>query len=140
MGSMHEWQPMFSVGHPLLDSQHQRLLALACRASACLTDSSGDSTGEFHLILNDLMAYAQQHFQTEEQILREFKYGGLEAQLAEHEAYLARLVDFMTAAMAGMIDKEGLQKYLVEWWRRHILVSDMQFRSIFGASSGADSG
>jgi hemerythrin len=128
---MNEWQVAFSVGHPILDAQHQRLLEICHRASACLADTSGQSDGEFHLILNDLMEYARQHFWSEEQILRELNYGGLDAQLAEHEAYLTKLVDFMTAAMDGVIDKEGLQQYLVEWWLRHILVSDMQFRFLF---------
>lgn len=137
MGSTNEWQPMFSVGHPLLDEQHRRLLALAQRASACLADSSGESAGEFHLILNDLMEYARQHFRSEEQLLREFGYAGLAAQLAEHQVYLDRLVGFMTAAMDGIIDKQGLQQYLVEWWMRHILVSDMQFRTIFGTAPAA---
>lgn len=131
MGSMYEWQPMFSVGHPLLDAQHQRLLGLCARASACLADSSEQSVGEFHLILNDLMTYARQHFRTEEQLLRDLSYSHLDTQLAEHEAYLTRLVDFTTEAMFGVIDKPALQHYLGEWWMYHILVSDMAFSPIF---------
>jgi hemerythrin len=131
---MNEWQAAFSVRHPVLDAQHQQLLVLCNRASACLADSSGQSVGDFHLILNDLMEYAQKHFRTEEQILRDLNWAGLDAQLAEHEAYLVHLVDFTIAAMFDNIDKEGLQQYLAKWWMRHILVSDMQFSSLFSGS------
>jgi hemerythrin len=128
---MYEWQATFSVNHPLLDIQHRRLLALAARAEACLEDDGEQSIGDFHLILNDLMAYAHDHFRTEEQILRDYDYPGLNGQLAEHEAYVARLVDLTTAAMVGVIDRKALRNCLGEWWTHHILVSDMAFRSLF---------
>lgn len=101
-----------------------------------MSDNGKQSIGDFHLILNDLMVYAREHFWTEERILRNFNYPGLDSQMAEHEAYVIRMVDFTTAAMVGVIDHNALKHYLGEWWMHHILVSDMAFSSLFQPSHG----
>lgn len=122
-----EWEPRYSVGHPVLDSQHRKLLGMCKAASLCLDDDSPEGTSRIHLLLNDLAVYAQTHFRTEEQILRQIDYALFEEHRAEHEDYFVSLTEILSAAAFGEIDKAGLHRYLLGWWLDHILVSDMCF-------------
>jgi hemerythrin len=125
---MKVWNPDYSVGNDILDRQHQKLLALCNQAVDCLEDESPEGRGQFHLILNDLVAYADEHFLTEENLLREKNYPQLSEQKAEHHFYLERISQFLYSASEGNIDKTGLCKYLSNWWSSHILESDMQYK------------
>ena len=142
MESNEEWQPAFSVGHPELDAEHRQMLALCNRASKCLADPAGHDFDEFHQILGDVMTHALQHFQTEERVLRQLNYDRLDEHLADHTAYLSRIVDYLTAASYGSTDMEGLQQCLAKWWMHHVLVTDRQFSFLFDPvkklSPGAD--
>lgn len=121
------WNPSFSVGHPLLDSQHQELLALCNQAADCLADSSLEGTEHFHILLNDLAVYAKKHFRTEEEILIQYDCPLLGEQIAEHQAYEIRLGEFLLAAIYATPDKAGVYRFLSEWWLHHILESDMRY-------------
>ena len=123
------WDESFSVGHPLLDRQHQQLLRIANKAAECLHDDSSSCVSDFHLILNDLSEYTRSHFETEENLLRQRNYPDLQGQLQEHQDYLMRLAEMLLLTSEGIIDKPALHQLLTEWWVRHILVSDMQYSS-----------
>ena len=121
------WLSNYSVGNETLDRQHQKLLNLCNQAIDCMESDDLESRGNFHLILNDLVDYTEKHFSTEEAILRHYGYPSLEAHRSEHMAYQVKLTDFLLEATLGNIDKSALYHYLSEWWREHILVSDMQY-------------
>ena len=125
---MKVWNPDYSVGNDILDRQHQKLLALCNQAVDCLEDESLEGREQFHLILNDLVAYADEHFLTEENLLSEKNYPQLSEQKAEHHFYLERISEILFLAVKGNIDKIGLCKYLSNWWSSHILESDMQYK------------
>ena len=121
------WQPNYSVGNSILDEQHKQLLSLCNKAVDCMQSNSPESRANFHLILNDLANYAENHFRMEEDILARCNYPLLESHKAEHIAYQVRLTDFLLEATTGKIDKAGLSQYLAQWWRDHILCSDKQY-------------
>jgi hemerythrin-like metal-binding protein len=68
------WTAELSVGNALVDLQHQKLITLCNKASACLDDGSPESTRKFHSLLNDLATLATEHFRTEEVLLEQNKY------------------------------------------------------------------
>lgn len=121
------WEPSFSVGNQILDEQHKKLLSLCNQALECISIDSLESRALFHSILNDLVAYTETHFRTEEGLLTQSHYSQLDAHKAEHTAYQIRLTDFLLDATIGNVDREGLQQYLSTWWREHILEQDMQY-------------
>lgn len=49
--------------------------------------------------------------------------------IEEHERFEIALSDFMFSAMRGELDRTGVFRFLSEWWKHHILVSDMDCRS-----------
>lgn len=130
-----DWSSAFSVGHPLLDSQHQKLLALCSHAAECVEDHSLEGTEYFHHLLNELSVYASQHFMTEEQILIQHNYPHLHDHQAMHDQYETRLGDFFFEAMSGNANRAGVHEFLAEWWTHHILISDMGYRDFLKTAS-----
>ncbi len=123
------WTSEYSVGNPLLDAQHQRLLALCNQASESMGDNSPEGVEAFHNILNDLTRYVREHFLTEEKVLEQHHFADLDTHKAMHLDYEERLGEFLIAATEGSIDKIALQVYLNDWWRDHILRSDKAYAS-----------
>ena len=66
------WTEEFSVGVKRLDEQHKRLIAMINRlmgAPRAKTRSERISD-----LLSDMTKYAQEHFQTEEDLMRQYDY------------------------------------------------------------------
>ncbi len=122
------WQQEYSVGHPVLDEQHKGFFALCRKAEAGRHDRSREGVERFHELLNELVNYANRHFLTEEKVLAACCYPHLDAHRAEHEIYRETLTGFVIKATFGDMDTDGVLAYLAEWWRDHILQSDMQYR------------
>ena len=131
------WHSAYSVGNASLDKQHKKLLSLCNKAADCLEDDDTKGREQFHLILNDLCGYVEEHFRTEEALLVKHRYPGLTGHQAEHEVYQAKLVGLLYSAGCGMIDKEDLRRYLSDWWIHHILESDRQYSPIFSSAQVA---
>ena len=90
-------------------------------------DDSPEGIEEFHIVLNDLAAYAASHFRTEEALLKKCGYPRLEEQIAEHQEYETRLTEFLYSATCGFYNIAGLHQFLSAWWIHHILDSDMAY-------------
>lgn len=129
------WDPGYSVGHPVLDSQHETLLKMCRQAAECVNDTSLEGAEHFHVLLNDLAVYAKKHFRTEEQVLARYSYPLLDEQKAEHEEYEIWLSEALLDAMDGKSDKVAVYQFLSAWWVNHILESDMRYREFLGAAS-----
>jgi hemerythrin-like metal-binding protein len=124
------WDASFSVGNHLLDSQHQKLLHLCNQLAECATKRPVDAQFRFHDILHQLTQYARQHFQMEEGLLQKYDYAGLADQQAEHGAYEEKMADWAFSATMDTLDMQEVQRYLAVWWRDHILITDMQYKTL----------
>ena len=126
-----QWSEKFSVGVKELDEQHQQLIKMlnhliSTRES---TDTHSETISD---VLQEMTQYAQKHFKTEESLLKQYGYPGLEQQKEEHLAYRLKTVDFSDATMLS-IDAvpQILLNYLFDWWIHHILNEDMKYKSFF---------
>lgn len=59
-GSRIRWDESFSVGHPLMDSQHQKLIAVCNQMAANLEHVGPDAEQAFHELLDDFSEYAKE--------------------------------------------------------------------------------
>ena len=114
------WNSGFSVGHPVLDEQHQDLLKLVNQLVGCMNDSSEEGTEAFHATLNDISSLARAHFQAEERIISRWDDSFLKEQQAECEEYEERLTQHLFSATFGTVNKVEICQYVSEWWLRHI--------------------
>ena len=129
------WSPEFSVGHPLLDEQHKKLLALCQEAGAAL--SGERSRAQFNRLLGDLSEIAREHFASEEQLLRACAYPLTEAHIREHREYEERLMQILILAADGTMGLADLYSYAMAWWSDHVLNSDMHYGQYLRAASAA---
>jgi len=125
------WSDHYSVGVPILDQQHRRLLGLCEKAALCSDHPDLGSLGD---ILEQMRQYANEHFRTEERLLAEHGYPDVAGQQREHEAYLIGLSDLMMSASAQALGAGELNRFLLDWWLNHILESDMQYKSFMGTA------
>jgi hemerythrin len=120
-----QWAQEYSVGHPLIDQQHQHLLLL------CKEIDRVGSDGEFHALLDRITRATNEHFQTEESLLKSIDFPGREAHCATHTALLEDLTAVIFEAIEGNLDRPGLRKFMENWYSNHMLVEDRQLVPYF---------
>jgi diguanylate cyclase (GGDEF)-like protein/hemerythrin-like metal-binding protein len=98
-GVMHlDWGPEHSVGHPLIDRQHQRLYEVANELLNLI--HTNRPAPEIRDAIGRFKKLASIHFRTEEGILRQIGYEGLTEHAATH-ARLERTADSLESAWQG---------------------------------------
>ena len=127
-----QWGSEHDVGVPVLNEQHQRLVALVNQ----LYESAGAGLGDRELaeVLDELVAYAHVHFTAEEHLLAQSAYPELTAHRAEHEAFFHRVLALRADAGAGkLLVSMDLMKFLREWLKDHLLSSDKRYAPHLGS-------
>ena len=124
------WTEDFSVGVVRLDDQHKRLIQMINRLIAePQTTTESETVSD---LLSDMTNYAQKHFATEEELMRQHNYPRLEEQITEHRAFQKKTVDFCSATMLDVkIVPETMLHYLSDWLVHHILKIDMAYKPFF---------
>jgi len=121
------WTEKYSVGVARLDKQHQRLISMINRLLAePHATTRSESIAD---LLSEMTAYALEHFETEEQMMRQCGFPRLDEHVALHDAFQENTAQFCLATMDGVETvPETMRKYLVEWLTHHILEDDMAYK------------
>ena len=118
------------MGVEKLDEQHKKLVEMLNRliGNAAITTHSETISD----LLTEMTAYAETHFETEEQLLAAHHYPQLAEHHLQHRAFRKRTVEFCTATMNGESSvPRALLAYLREWLLHHILVQDKKYTDFF---------
>jgi len=124
------WSDEYSVGVKSLDEQHQKIIKLI----NTLIDHHNDDVKSDTIseVLQEMVKYAQQHLDYEEQLLEKHEYPKLMQHAAIHVEYLEQVASFSFDIMAQDNSiPTNLLEFLHEWWVRHILYEDMKYRPFF---------
>ncbi len=124
------WTDAFSVGVTRLDEQHKRLIGMINRLmGGSRARARSESVSE---LLADMADYASEHFATEEELLRRYRYPLLDSHLAAHDSFRENTTQFCLAMTLGVeAIPEHMLKYLRAWLLHHILEDDMAYRPFF---------
>jgi hemerythrin len=122
------WTPQLSVGIPEIDAQHQDLFIRANGLMEAM--SSGRGTSEIASTIEFLAQYTLAHFETEERYMRELRYPGLSAHLAQHKAFVTSFL-----AIKRNVEAQGatvsltlqVQKQVMDWLRSHVAKTDKEY-------------
>ncbi|CAA6606383.1 conserved hypothetical protein [Rhodospirillaceae bacterium LM-1] len=119
------WSQAMSVGHPVLDRDHQTLIGLVNQMS--LPANRCDRT-VLEFVLDELLGYTSAHFTREEEHLRRIGFDGAE----RHEAIHRDLVDELRAIRANFHEGndhlgDKVAQFVADWLRNHILLEDMKY-------------
>ncbi len=129
MATLVTWTPALSVGHNLLDAQHQKLFLLCDRIGALSDKSGADLSDAFHLALNELCIYAEEHFSTEEKLLDSFNFPFIEEMRKEHNEFITNLSEILYDATRGIVDSKKLYAFVTDWLESHVMKEDMKYKS-----------
>ena len=121
-----QWNPGYSTGNDILDSQHRAILAQCNTLADCLADAGADSEQKFHNTFQALMAQAGEHFSSEETLLTQCGYPLLEEHRDEHDEFDYLAADIITTEN---FEKVELQRFLALWWVGHIVGSGKKYRA-----------
>jgi len=121
-----EWIESFSVGVPEMDAEHQRLFSLIdiLRESV----GSGNEAKTVADALNQLEEYSKTHFASEEKMLEEKGYPGLEKQKKEHQRFIDVMEGFKAKRAKG--DEPAaieIGSFLYNWMKGHIGDEDKKY-------------
>ena len=127
-----EWDKSFSVGQPVLDADHKKLIEILNQIYDAWQENS--STLELGKLFDELLDYTDGHFTREEAKLSARDYEDLDRHHAAHERLRELVMAFRSRHLAGQqADKltEEMAKFLRSWLVDHILEEDMQYRKLF---------
>ncbi|MDP2371006.1 bacteriohemerythrin [Rhodoferax sp.] len=120
-----QWNPGYSTGNDLLDSQHQAILAQCNVLADCIANAGPQSDHDFRTNFDALMAQAGEHFATEAALLTQCAYPMLEEHQNERDEFDYLANDIITAENFESVE---LQRFLTLWWVGHIAGSCKKHR------------
>jgi hemerythrin len=133
-----KWDDRMSVGEENIDTQHKKLLThLNKLIENIATESEVMAVRE---TLDFLKKYVDEHFTYEEKYMKEYDYPSFEEHKKVHQGFIEFLQEFREDFEAVYSEGEAVsvklealaekaQKFLGEWFVKHILGDDMGYRS-----------
>ena len=121
-----QWNPDYSVGSEVLDSQHRNLLAQCNALADCIVNVGPESGLKFSDTFTALMAQAREHFVAEEALLTQCGYPMLDELQNEHDEFDYLSNEIVTTENFEHVE---LQRFLTLWWVGHIVGSGKKYRA-----------
>jgi hemerythrin len=123
--TMFQWTKDYAVGVRQIDTEHQRLFALAESLHQAMLAGHGKAV--LQNLLAGLAAYTCVHFAHEEQLMQRIGYPGYTQHRLQHETLRSKVQAMQDRAASGenTMTIEVMQ-FLMEWLKDHITTSDCQ--------------
>ena len=121
-----EWNDRFNTGISKIDQQHRCLVDFLNDLYAAMHAGKGrDALGN---VLIELLAYTRTHFTTEEKLMAEHGFPGLEDHKTIHQKMARKVKDLNSQFKSGQIANPiQITNFLKNWLAKHILETDMKF-------------
>lgn len=118
------WDDNLKIGIEEIDAQHQKLIGLINTAYDGIAKGNEDEV--VMELIDGMLSYAREHFEYEEEVMRERGYDGLAAHREEHNAFWQEAQSFRENYPAKT-DVLQIFTYLNGWLGTHILQEDRKF-------------
>ncbi len=126
------WSDAMSVGVAKIDQEHQRLIELINLLHSAM--SQGKSNEIMGKVLEEVIGYAKNHFDTEETLFRTYGYPAAAEHMNAHVGLIKRALDVQAEFKAGRIFiGAATLSFLRDWLTHHILKQDMAYKLFFGS-------
>ena len=119
------WTDLLLVGNDTIDADHRKLFSLVNQVREGMLRTQGESS--LRKVLDELMAYANEHFAREEKLMQEARYAEQEEHIVEHRLLTYRLRNLHYRHLNG--DRglnEQMEIFLDRWLARHIMTADLR--------------
>jgi hemerythrin len=109
----------YKLGIIWQDVQHRRIVEI-------IKEFNSNPQIDYQSIQAQLMFYAKDHFDTEEQYMREFAYDKTESHIKEHKTFIDKCDEITKTCLADEDLISTMSSYLHDWFHNHILVVDRE--------------
>lgn len=117
------WKDAYCTGHHLVDGQHRELFLLINEFTGAIAARRGREL--VTPVLDRILAYVEEHFEVEEELMRRTGFPGLAQHQAIHRVFRAQTASLAEAYRAGrLVLPLTLSQFLVGWLKGHIEVED----------------
>ncbi len=120
-----EWDDSLSVGVDLIDEQHKMLIQKLSDLSSAFR--KGGEQNKIIKTLEFMFDYTDFHFSTEENVMEENDYPGLEEQKQQHKEFKVTLNNIMEDYKEEGTTPEiatSINYFLLNWLIKHIMGTD----------------
>ncbi|QGX38384.1 bacteriohemerythrin [Permianibacter aggregans] len=122
------WTRLYSVGHPTMDAQHQKLFVLVNELIQMQDTDSISQQQAIRETLPKLALYAEKHFHAEEMLMAKAKAEHLDNHRQKHAALLNQVTELQYKVGKGEFPPfQEVLLFLRYWLAEHILVTDKRY-------------
>lgn len=118
------WDRQFETDHPLVDAEHRLLVLLFRKFDVAIKTQQPEPV--LRHIIREVVRCVEFHFVSEENLMRETAYPGLDAHAKLHGELLAELKDYIQRITERKEFPEDLLYFLNGWLTQHIATHDRQ--------------
>jgi len=116
------WYDALALNVEEIDSQHKRIIDMY----NALEQAIASRRGVTHLarLTDEMIAYAREHFKTEEELMSRYAYPQFEGHAAEHEAFIDKTMGLAFSPDDDQNSPVKMLEFLKNWIIEHILGTD----------------
>ena len=119
------WEDRFSVGIPLVDSQHKKLFEVTNELYDACRLNNNFAKMQFKQTVREAVAYVKYHFSAEEQIMKRTSYPEYPVHKKAHEDFVMEIIknaeDFETGKK---FVPHNFVRFLKDWILSHVALTD----------------
>ncbi len=120
-----KWDESCRVGVQEFDAAHQRLFGIGNRLIRAVAQDGGSAP--VAEVLEDLIDFAEEHFEREEELMEQTDYPGRELHKREHRRLMNDLRLFKSQWIGGDIDGSEVSTFVIEWIVKHTKDTDRKY-------------
>lgn len=121
--SLFIWKPSYELGILEIDQDHRYLVGLINELYEAMKVGHGYEL--INHLIDQLLEYALNHFETEEGFMRASNYPYLAAHVREHQGFREKVMAMDQCRRQGQtLPSTEMMEFLCEWLRTHVLDSD----------------
>jgi hemerythrin len=122
------WDDRYSVGIPLIDDQHKKLIELTNGLYDACREGTGAAETHFQEAIRGTVDYVKYHFAAEEKLLENVRYPDFAAHKKEHESFVIKVLEDVKNFEEGKkFVPNVFVRYLKDWILAHIAVEDKKY-------------
>jgi hemerythrin len=121
-----KWRDSYGTGVLSMDNQHRTIIGLINELYKNIRKE--ESSGSVEGVLTDMMKYAEEHLQAEENLLKTNEFPDYVEHIGKHQSYRQRLAALMAESKIDPDEAvKNIYSFLRQWWMGHIVDEDKKY-------------
>jgi hemerythrin len=120
-----KWKSEYLIGLDKIDAEHDEFLMLISNIESAIELQVESPI--ISLIVVDLKRFASSHFDSEETMMRAYRYKNLATHLRAHSHFIKKLDELADHTLNGLAGRKQLLNYLREWFVSHLNGPDREY-------------